>query len=794
MQLLPEDPRLTAYALGEIEDESERNAIEAAVEQSPELQAAVASIRKLGDLLSAGFAEEPAPELSEFEKAKMEAPQVSEQPSSESRLLVWPVWTSAAAILLLAFVLLPQRSGVKEDFAYQAEPRTAAEERTVTRMRVLEVDIPAELIEGTPQPIKVPNLEPTPTQAPQLVMQETIVVGRDGVDEDLGPSADALMDDFAFSEPVPAASPVPKSTPAMKVLAMPQKAPVAHRVRMNPVANIAVAEVDIKLPDMEQSLTVSSGPASVDSDASMNLVGTPREGSHVNVFGLKTMSEEEALRRFRQAALSHNTETYAPIEETDFRSPLVAPLSTFSIDVDTASYANVRRFLNQGQLPPADAVRIEECINYFPYSDAAPTESLAEGGAPFAVHMEQTIAPWNTSNHLLRVALKGYEMPWEQRPASNLVFLLDVSGSMRSQNKLPLVKEAMDLLVRRLDGRDRVAVVVYAGASGLALPSTTANNRETIQHAMDHLNAGGSTNGGAGVQLAYKVAREHFIEGGNNRVILCTDGDFNVGQTNQGDLADVAEAAADEGVSLTILGFGMGNFKDDMLEELSNKGKGTYAYVDSSAEARKIFLEDLASNIFKIAKDVKIQVEFNPAHVQAYRLIGYENRRLKAGDFNNDAKKAGDIGPGHTVVALYEIVPAGVGGATPSVDALRYQENVPTEGESDEVATVKLRYKQPEADVSQLITRTVESDDLVAFDGASADARFGAAVAGFGMRLRGSEHANELSYDTIESIAASALGKDSGGHRSEFVGLVRKARELSGGKQSEPAGIRCGVE
>ena len=816
MKLLPEDPRLTAYALGEIEDESERAEIEAAVEQSPELQAAVASIRELGDLLSAGFAEEPVPELSEFEKAKMEAPQVVEKPSSGSRLLAWPVWTSAAAILILAFVVLPQRGGVKEDFAYQAEPRTDAEEQTVTRMRVLDVDIPAELIEGTPQPIKVPNLEPAPTQAPQMVVQETIVVGRTTEDQDFGPPADAAVpprlmsfSDFrkenGLDQSQPTAGsivgkemPAARQDPSMRIVAAAQmpipEAPPATRLHMKDVSNISVASVDVNLPDMEQSFTVSSGLGGVGGDASMNLLGTPREGSNVNVFGLKTMSEEEALRRSRQAELTYNTEKYAPIEETDFRSPLVAPLSTFSIDVDTASYANVRRFLNQGQLPPADAVRIEELINYFPYSDAAPTESLAEGGAPFAVHMDQTIAPWNASNHLLRVALKGYEMPWDERPASNLVFLLDVSGSMSSQNKLPLVKEAMDLLVRRLDGRDRVAVVVYAGASGLALPSTTANNRETIQHAMDNLKAGGSTNGGAGIQLAYKVAREHFIEGGNNRVILCTDGDFNVGQTNQGDLADVAEAAADEGVSLTILGFGMGNLKDDMLEELSNKGKGSYAYVDSSAEARKVFLEDLASNIFKVAKDVKIQVEFNPAQVKAYRLIGYENRRLKAEDFNNDQKKAGDIGPAHTVVALYEIVPAGVDGATPSVDALRYQENVPAEGESGEVATVKLRYKQPEADVSQLITRTVESDDLVAFDDASADVRFGAAVAGFGMRLSASAHVNELSYDAIESIATSALDKDPGGHRSEFVGLVRQARKLSGGNQPEPAVIRCGEE
>jgi Ca-activated chloride channel family protein len=561
------------------------------------------------------------------------------------------------------------------------------------------------------------------------------------------------------------------------------------------VDHITVADIEVELPEMEQSFKAAAALGAVGRDASLGEMSkrlsgplraraSPRDAREV-----KVQARGSIAPPIGPPQATWNTEKYAPIEETDFRSPLVAPLSTFSIDVDTASYANVRRFLNQGQLPPADAVRIEELINYFPYSDAAPTGSLDAGGAPFAVHMAQTVAPWNESNRLLRVALKGYEMPWDERPASNLVFLLDVSGSMNNANKLPLVKDAMDLLVRRLDGRDRVAIVVYAGASGLALPSTTANNRETIQHAMENLKAGGSTNGGAGIQLAYKVAREHFIEGGNNRVILCTDGDFNIGQTNQGDLADVAEAAVDEGVSLTILGFGMGNYKDDLLEELSNKGKGSYAYVDSSAEARKVFLEDLASNIFKIAKDVKIQVEFNPAQVQAYRLIGYENRRLKAEDFNNDKKKAGDIGPGHTVVALYEIVPSNVDGELPDVDALRYQQSVETEAVPGEVATVKLRYKQPEANVSQLITRTVESDDLMAFDAASEDVRFSAIVAAFGMRLSGSEHVRGLTYEVIESIAASALGIDPGGHRSEFVGLVRQARELS--SKNAPTPVPC---
>ena len=730
MKLLPEDPRLTAYALGEIEDQQERSAIKSAVAQSTELQQAVAAIRDMSELLTKGFAAEPIPELSEFEKARMGEPTATRERSEGSRILSWPVLSSVAAVLIIAFVVLPQRSALKEDFAYQAEPRKEdfadqklPIESLISKFQIaeenpaLDVEIAAKmLIESSPfQSIARPDLE---------------------------------SNEFVESA---------RSVTTLRVAEKQMASPVLIRKR---VVLAKEADSDVLLESLESRNSMDySAPAPPAMMLADNGMRAPNQA--------------------RELPATFNTEKYAPIEESGFRSPLVAALSTFSIDVDTASYANVRRFLNQGQLPPADALRIEEMINYFPYADAAPTKSLDEGGAPFAVHMAQTIAPWNESHHLLRVALKGYEMPWEERPSSNLVFLLDVSGSMNNANKLPLVKEAMDLLVRRLDGRDRVAVVVYAGASGLALPSTTANNYDTIQHAMDNLKAGGSTNGGAGIQLAYKVAREHFIDGGNNRVILCTDGDFNIGQTNSGDLTDIAEAAADEGISLTILGFGMGNYKDDLLEELSNKGKGSYAYVDSSAEARKVFLEDLTGNLFKIAKDVKIQVEFNPAQVNSYRLIGYENRRLKAEDFNNDKKKAGDIGPGHTVVALYEIIPATVDSDVPSVDALRYQQSVEAKSAPGEVATVKLRYKQPDADVSKLITRTVSSDELVRFDATHEDVRFSAIVAAFGMRLAESEYLNGLSYDAIESIAASSLGIDPGGHRSEFVGLVRRARELS---------------
>lgn len=758
MKLLPEDPRITAYALGEIEDPAEREEIEAAVAATPELQEAVASIRDMGDLLGSSLASEAAPELSEFDKTRMERPE-AEIP--KKNLLSWPIITSIAAILLLALVLIPQLGQVEESFTYQSEPRQESKDEVKT-YRVLEVSIPDEVIEGTPQPIKVPNLEPAPTSAPQIIVESMVfadAVPEIEYDQDASVTAAIAPLETALPKVAPPPPPPPSSMRTMK--SMPRPVPEMLSVQdANGAISLGTLNVELS---KQQGRGIGGGFGEISAGVAM------------------------PAATMRVTPGNFNTESYDPIEETDFRSPLVAPLSTFSIDVDTASYANVRRFLDQGQLPPADAVRIEELINYFPYADAAPTQSLDDGGDPFAVHMAQTMAPWSEQNRLLRIALKGYEMPWEDRPASNLVFLLDVSGSMNQPNKLPLVKDAMDILIRRLDQRDRVAIVVYAGASGLVLPSTTANNHETIEHALANLAAGGSTNAGAGIELAYKTARKHFIEGGNNRVILCTDGDFNIGQTNRGQLSDIVEGQAEEGVSMTILGFGMNNYKDDMLETLSNKGKGTYAYVDSRAEAHKVFLEDLASNIFKIAKDVKIQVEFNPAQVKAYRLIGYENRRLKAEDFNNDAKKAGDIGPGHTVVALYELVPVGGQMELPGVDALRYQKQSQQPLVPSEVATVKLRYKQPNGDVSKLLTHSVDSDELVPFKESSEDVRFSAAVAAFGLRLTASEHVADFGYAAIEKIAVDALGQDPGGHRSEFTELVRKADDLESRTSKERA-------
>ena len=476
-----------------------------------------------------------------------------------------------------------------------------------------------------------------------------------------------------------------------------------------------------------------------------------------------------------------NTEAYANIEENGFFAADRAPLSTFSIDVDTASYSNVRRFLNDGRLPPADAVRVEEMINYFDYDYAAP-----KGDVPFSVAAETGPCPWNDKHRLVHIGLQGREIQADRLPPRNLVFLLDVSGSMNSPSKLPLLKSALNMLTDQLRPSDKVAIVVYAGASGLVLPPTSGANADRIRDALSRLKSGGSTNGGAGIELAYRVARDSFQRGGINRVILATDGDFNVGTTNQGDLVRLIERERESGVFLTVLGFGTGNVKDSTMESLADKGNGNYAYIDSAAEARKVLVEEAGATLVTIAKDVKIQVEFNPTQVQAYRLIGYENRVLRAEDFNDDAKDAGEIGAGHTVTALYEIVPPGADTQAPKVDPLRYQKSAPptaAAASSGELMTVKVRYKAPDGNASQLISMPVR-DTGESLQGTSANFRFSAATAAFGMLLRSSDHRGATSWAMVRTLASGSRGGDPHGYRREFLQLVDVAARLSGGDEA----------
>lgn len=474
-----------------------------------------------------------------------------------------------------------------------------------------------------------------------------------------------------------------------------------------------------------------------------------------------------------------HTEDYNRIEENVFLAAATNPLSTFSIDVDRASYANVRRFINEGRRPPIDAVRIEELINYFPYGDPAP-----DGDTPLAVYAEAAPAPWQPLHRLVRIALKGRPVDALEAPPANLVFLLDVSGSMNSPDKLPLLKRAFGMLVDQLRPRDRVAIVVYAGAAGLVLPSTPGSEKEAILDAIQELRAGGSTAGGAGIRLAYKVAAENHIDGGNNRVILATDGDFNVGASSDAEMIRLIEEKREQGTFLTVLGFGTGNLKDAKMEQIADHGNGNFSYIDNALEAKKVLVSELGGTLLTIAKDVKLQIEFNPTRVAAYRLIGYENRLLAAEDFDDDTKDAGELGAGHSVTALYEVIPTGVESPVEvrGLDSLRYQAtaNRPEASDSPELLFVKLRYKEPDEDTSRLL-------DLPLLDRtgeASEDFRFASAVAAWGMLLRESEYSQGFSFEDVADLARGALGPDPEGYRSEFLRLVRASASMDLGERA----------
>lgn len=470
-------------------------------------------------------------------------------------------------------------------------------------------------------------------------------------------------------------------------------------------------------------------------------------------------------------ATDGNSESYAELIENPFESPTTAPLSTFSIDVDNASYTNIRRFINSGQPVPAAAVRIEEMINYFRYQYPQP-----QGEHPFSINTEYSQSPWNPKHKLLKIGLQGKDIPMDNLPASNIVFLVDVSGSMADDNKLPLLKESMKVLVKELREKDKVSVVVYAGAAGVVLEPTAGDEKETIMDAFDELEAGGSTAGGEGLELAYKLAQQNFIKGGNNRIVMATDGDFNVGKSSDKDMEDLIEEKRKSGIFLTVLGYGMGNYKDSKMEILADKGNGNYAYIDNMQEANRFLGTAFKGSIFTIAKDVKIQIEFNPKHVQAYRLIGYENRMLKAEDFKNDAVDAGELGAGHTVTALYEIIPVGTESDYTTSD-LKYTKTKANTAANyaEELATIKFRYKKPEGEKSIEMVSTV-ADKVIALEQASPDFRFSAAVAWFGLKLRDSKYMGHFSADGLKKLAKSGLAYDQDGYRSEFIRLAESVR------------------
>ena len=494
---------------------------------------------------------------------------------------------------------------------------------------------------------------------------------------------------------------------------------------------------------------------------------------HGRLGGMHSSSSPKMMVMRR--SVEFNTENYAHVAENAFSNVVDQPLSTFSIDVDTASYSNARRFLNDGSRPPKDAIRIEEWLNYFSYDYPEPVAR-----EPFSVTSEVSACPWNGSHRLVRLGLKSQALSQAETPARNLVFLLDVSGSMMPENKLPLLKRGLSLLAENLRPKDTISIVVYAGASGLALPATSGAERGRVLDALGRLEAGGSTNGGDGIRLAYATARQHFVQGGINRVLLATDGDFNVGTSSEGELQRLIEEERKSGVFLTVLGFGDGNVKDSTMEMLADKGNGNYAYIDSLAEARKVLVREAGSTLITVAKDVKLQVEFNPSQVASYKLIGYENRLLAKEDFNDDKKDAGELGAGHAVTALYEVVPKGEKAAPAKVDPLKYQ-TLPTPAAAaanNELLTVNIRYKQPSSNVSSKFSRVVVDAGL-ALDQSSADFRFSAAVAEAALVLRGAPESSGASLEGARRLAEGALGADLSGDRHEFVSLLAKARALA---------------
>ena len=551
------------------------------------------------------------------------------------------------------------------------------------------------------------------------------------------------------------------------VFSFPGMTPVEEKIAGRTLINIVIGVLPNTVKD-EVNAGVLETVAVVSREHEAKNKGAAPGAAHVSY---------DRSYRYVAATAPENTESYGSVNENGYRDPLKTPYSTFSIDVDNASYSNVRRFINLGQQVPADAVRIEEMVNYFKYD-----YPQADSEHPFSVYTETGVCPWNRNHYLLHIGLRGKEIDKGELPPSNLVFLLDVSGSMDQPNKLPLLKSAFGLLVNELRAQDRVAIVVYAGAAGVVLESTPGKHKEMIMQALDNLQAGGSTAGGQGIMLAYKIAEKNFMKEGNNRIILATDGDFNVGVSDNQSMERLVEEKRGLGVYMTVLGFGMGNIKDDKMEIIADKGNGNYAYIDNIQEARRILVQEFGGTLFTIAKDVKFQVEFNPAYVKSYRLVGYENRLLNDEDFNDDTKDAGEMGAGHTVTALYEIIPAGSEENPTLIDPLRYQSDhnsavmrMPLRDTPEEMCNIKLRYKQPDGLTSMMFEKRVGTK-VKAVNETSDRFRFSAAVASFGMILRNSQYKGSATLSDVITLASGARGSDPDGYRAEFVRLVQASK------------------
>lgn len=833
MPLVPDDPRLTAYALGEIED-AERPEIEAGLASDPGARALVEEIRATARLLTETLHAEAAPgldlgRLQSIEDRLATDPAPAPKPAPRRR---WARWAVAAGLLgLAATFLVPTLRTFRARPASDPSGRHLAIARSSPQVEARhgwgersDRDAPATANEPavdfryfndfTPAASPAPAAAESASRSKDIMDDDAIVLGRQ-VTAPSGPPArpESLAKESTVGREVALSSSSRGSRPAAP--AQPGGQPGAFKTYygMNGQAGerkrsaatrdmIALKPADARLAEAAGAKPAAA-PAeglSLDRVADVAEPNKPAPAERGPGFKAKATVEAEQLvekkadldaalgvkdgiartliemaevrRKQLQDEAKAGGEAFQAIVDHPFLPVAENPLSTFSIDVDTASYSNVRRFLNQNSLPPRDAVRIEELVNYFPYRYPAPNAD-----EPFSVNCEVARCPWDAEHRLVRIGLKGREVENDKRPPSNLVFLIDVSGSMQDLDKLPLLKAGMKLLVEQLGENDRVAMVVYAGQEGLALASTRCDRKAEILSALEQLQAGGSTNGGKGIELAYQVAVANFIKGGTNRVILATDGDFNVGVTEGPALNTLIEEQRQTGVFLSVLGFGQGNVKHDKLESLADKGNGQYCYIDSIREARKVLVEQMGGTLVTIAKDVKIQVAFDPTRTASYRLIGYENRTLQNRDFEDDKKDAGEIGAGHCVTALYEVAPPGVA----AVANFKLQESKLAQQAAKgnaRLLEVRLRCKASDGDVSRLITSPAD-DDGRDFAAASADFRFASAVAGFGMLLRDSPHKGSLTWDGLIELASGATGGDPGGYRKEFLGLVRKAREIS---------------
>ena len=794
-----QDPRLTAYALGELTDAKEIEAVETLLRGSPELRREVESLRATAELIRFELEQEPVPSLRPHQLANLgKQPRWWNLQRSGRRNTSWwlPVGlaTAAAATVVVSTVIL---------FLQETEesPLSARLQRPKSTVG----EAPAELGGLTKQEHDTTSPGPAATAPPpgqvQTVpeLQKTVSPGPPASQESSGSSLPVPSEAVDPRTPLPSdtiqsnqeellpASRSGQSRDALPETALP--AEMVDNVSKSGPSPISLAGGRVVKPPSYPQGRVLRPPA---------IPGSRVVESHVRPGGIV---RERSTRRRRlrmgpsvpfspmvEARRSpdelpawpapvpsrSSTEDYRYQEENPFQKVSRDPLSTFGIDVDTASYANVRRFLRQGSLPPRDAVRIEEMVNYFSYAYDAPS-----GEHPVSALMELAQAPWKEEHLLLRIGIQARGIDPEQRPPSNLVFLLDVSGSMRPANKLPLLKRAMRLLIKNLGENDRVAFVTYAGESAVVLPSTPCDRKEEIFRALEHIMAGGPTNGEAGIRDAYATAAAHFIPGGTNRVILATDGDFNLGMTDEGSLIRLIRKQSRSGIFLSVLGLGMGNYKDAVLESLTNRGNGNFSYLDSLAEARKVLVREMGATLVTVAKDAKIQIEFNPARVDSYRLIGYENRALRDEEFNDDSRDGGEIGAGHQVTVLYEIVPAGTASPATGVDPLKYQ--TPPEpnrtGDANEWLTLKIRYKPPDQAESRLLEFT-HTGSAAGFKEALPDFRFASAVAAFGMILRDSPHRGTATLQHVLGWARDSTGDDPHGHRGEFVQLVRKAMVL----------------